>query len=118
MNTLSYIVWNPDETICHIGGLALRWYGMCWFVGLTLGYLLMQRLYKEQKLGADKFEPLFIYVFVSILLGARWVIACSMNPAISSARSTTSSRCSSRCATLPTEHGSMSAIRGLRRTAA
>lgn len=71
MNTLSYIVWNPDETICHIGGLALRWYGMCWFVGLTLGYLLMQRLYKEQKLGADKFEPLFIYVFVSILLGAR-----------------------------------------------
>lgn len=71
MNTLSYILWNPDEVMLRIGGFELRWYGMCWFMGLTLGYLLMHKLYREQKLGEDKFEPLFIYVFLSVLIGGR-----------------------------------------------
>ena len=31
----------------------------------------MQRLYKQQKLGDDKFEPLFLYIFFGILVGAR-----------------------------------------------
>lgn len=44
---------------------------MCWLVGLLLGYLLMQRLYKEQKIPDEKFEPLFLYIFLSVLIGAR-----------------------------------------------
>lgn len=71
MNTLSYIYWNPSETIFQIGNFGVRWYSMCWLVGLTLGYLLMRRLYREQKLGDEKFEPLFVYVFLGILVGAR-----------------------------------------------
>lgn len=66
-----FIYWNPNETLFHIGSIAVRWYGMCWLVGLLLGYLLMQRLYKEQKIGQERFEPLFLYVFLSILIGAR-----------------------------------------------
>lgn len=71
MNILSYIFWNPDEVMLHIGGFAIRWYSMCWLLGLTLGYLLMRKLYKEQKIGDDKFEPLFIYVFLGVLIGGR-----------------------------------------------
>lgn len=44
---------------------------MCWLTGLFLGYLLMQRLYKEQKIADEKFEPLFLYIFLSVLIGAR-----------------------------------------------
>ena len=44
---------------------------MCWLVGLFLGYLLMSRLYKEQRIPEEKFDPLFIYIFVSVLTGAR-----------------------------------------------
>jgi prolipoprotein diacylglyceryl transferase len=33
--------------------------------------MLMHRLYKEQKLGEDKFDPMFFYCFVGILVGAR-----------------------------------------------
>lgn len=55
----------------HLGRFELRWYSMCWLIGLTLGYLLMRWLYKRQKLGDDKFEPLFIYVFLGVLIGGR-----------------------------------------------
>lgn len=71
MDILGYIVWNPDETILHIGGFSFRWYSMCWLIGLTLGFLLMRQLYRQQKLGDDKFEPLFIYVFLGVLAGGR-----------------------------------------------
>jgi len=68
---LSYIVWDPDQVMFHVGHFGLRWYSMCWLMGLLLGYLLMQRLYKQQHIPDEKFEPLFIYIFVSVLVGAR-----------------------------------------------
>lgn len=71
MNHLLYIVWGPSETAFHLGPLAIRWYSLCWLIGLALGYLLMKRLYKEQKIADAKFEPLFIYIFVGVLLGGR-----------------------------------------------
>ena len=71
ISNLLYIVWNPSEVIIRLGSLGIRWYSMCWLVGLLLGYLLMSRLYKEQRIPEEKFDPLFIYIFVSVLIGAR-----------------------------------------------
>lgn len=68
---LSYITWNPDAEMIHIGGFAVRWYSMCWLVGLALAYFLVRKLYKEQKVKDGLFDPLFIYCFIGILLGAR-----------------------------------------------
>ena len=68
---LLYILWNPSEVMFHIGNFGVRWYSMCWLTGLFLGYLLMKRLYKEQQIPDEKFDPLFIYIFVSVLVGAR-----------------------------------------------
>lgn len=70
-NLLNYIVWDPDPILFRLGPIALRYYATCWLVGLLLGYLLMQRLYRQQKIGDEKFEPLFIYIFIGILAGAR-----------------------------------------------
>lgn len=53
------------------GPLAIHWYSMCWLVGLALAYLLVQRLYKEQKVKEGLFDPLFLYCFIGILAGAR-----------------------------------------------
>ena len=71
INITSYILWNPDQTIFHIGSLPIRWYGTMWMVGLMLGYLMMKKLYKDEKIPDEKFDPLFIYIFVSVLVGAR-----------------------------------------------
>ena len=71
MNILNYILWNPDLVAFHIGPFAVRWYGLMWIIGLTLAYLVVQRLYKEQKIKDELFDPLFLYCFVGILTGAR-----------------------------------------------
>jgi prolipoprotein diacylglyceryl transferase len=49
----------------------MRWYGFCWLVGFVLAYLLVRKLYKEQKIKDELFDPLFIYCFLGILIGAR-----------------------------------------------
>lgn len=66
-----YILWNPNLVMLHLGPITLRWYSMCWLVGLLLAYLIVKRLYKEQNIKAELFEPLFLYCFVGILVGAR-----------------------------------------------
>ena len=64
-------MWDPSDTALSFGPLAIHWYSMCWLVGLALAYLIVQRLYKEQKVKEGLFDPLFIYCFVGILAGAR-----------------------------------------------
>ena len=49
MEHFLYITWDPSDTAVSFGPLAIHWYSMCWLVGLALAYLLVQRLYKEQK---------------------------------------------------------------------
>ena len=71
VNLLNYIVWDPDPILFRLGPIAVRYYATCWLIGLLLGYLLMQRLYRQQGISDEKFEPLFIYIFIGILVGAR-----------------------------------------------
>ena len=71
INLLNYIVWDPSITAVKLGPLAIHWYSLCWLIGLSLAYLCVQRLYKEQKVKPELFDPLFIYCFVGILIGAR-----------------------------------------------
>ena len=66
MNELSYIIWNPGLSIGPF-----RWYSLCWLIGLALAYFVVKRLYKEQKIKDELFDPLFIYCFLGILIGAR-----------------------------------------------
>jgi prolipoprotein diacylglyceryl transferase len=44
---------------------------LCWLIGLALAYMVVKRLYKEQKIKDELFDPLFIYCFLGILIGAR-----------------------------------------------
>ena len=66
-----YIVWQPDEIAFHLGPLAIRWYSLCWLLGLVLAYFMVRWLYKDQKIKDELFDPLFIYCFLGILIGAR-----------------------------------------------
>lgn len=71
MNTLLSILWNPDLVAFSIGSFSFRWYSLCWLLGLLAAYLIVKRLYKEQKIKPELFDPLFIYCFVGILIGSR-----------------------------------------------
>lgn len=66
------IHWNPDPEIFSLFGvLPVRYYGLLWLIGLALAYWLVRRQYRDRLIGDEKFEPLFFYCFIGILVGAR-----------------------------------------------
>lgn len=68
---LLYIDWSPSIEAFHLGSFTVRWYSLCWVIGLASVYLLERYLYKKQKVADEKFEPLFLYCFAGIIIGAR-----------------------------------------------
>jgi prolipoprotein diacylglyceryl transferase len=70
-NLLLYINWNPDPEIFKIFGFPIRYYGILWAVGIALAYMVVQWEYRQKKIDDKIFEPLFLYCFFGILIGAR-----------------------------------------------
>ena len=43
-------IWNPSIVAFSIGPLEVRWYSLCWCIGLALAYIVVYKLYKQQRL--------------------------------------------------------------------
>ncbi len=71
MNCELFITWNPDVVAFDLGFFQVRWYSLCWCIGLVAVYLLVHHMYRQQKISEEQFEPQFMYCFIGILLGAR-----------------------------------------------
>ena len=65
------IEWNPSIVAFSLGSFEVRCYSLCWCIGLALAYVVVYQLYKRQRIPQEKFDPLFLYCFIGILLGAR-----------------------------------------------
>ena len=61
--------WNPDQIALHLGPIALHGDSLFWTIGLAAAYYVVLRLYRQQKISQEKFDPLFFYCFLGILLG-------------------------------------------------
>ena len=76
-----YIDWQPSIEAFKIGSFGVRWYSLCWVAGLLVGYLIVRKLFADQQIDPEikngtkvythRFDPLFIYCFEGIVLGAR-----------------------------------------------
>ncbi len=65
------ILWNPSVDAFTLFGIHIRYYSLCWMIGLALAYFVAQKLYKQQKIKPELFDPVFIYCFFGVLIGAR-----------------------------------------------
>ena len=65
------IEWNPSISPFSIFGFDVRYYALCWVIGLLGAYFIVKRLYRNAGKSEDVFEPLFFYCFIGILVGAR-----------------------------------------------
>ena len=65
------IYWNVDPVAIHIGSWGLRWYSLCFVVAFLLGYWIVDRMFKREKVNDDYIGSLFMYIFLAILIGAR-----------------------------------------------
>ncbi|WP_299670127.1 prolipoprotein diacylglyceryl transferase [uncultured Polaribacter sp.] len=69
MNFLA-IEWNPSIGI-DLGFFVIRWYSLMFVAAFLLGLRLMKKIYIEDKIPVEKMDPLFMYVFLSMLIGMR-----------------------------------------------
>lgn len=62
-----------DETLFHIGPLAVRWYALSYIVSILLGWLLLRRLTRRQDdpVGHPPLEHLLNAGIIGIILGGR-----------------------------------------------
>lgn len=65
------IVWDPSLSPFSIFGFGVRYYSLCWVIGLLGAYLIVKKLYKKGGVSDELFDPLFMYCFVGIIVGAR-----------------------------------------------
>ena len=65
------IVWDWNPEIIKIGGFGIRWYSIMFVAAFILGLHLMKKIYINDKVPVEKLDPLFMYVFVSMLIGMR-----------------------------------------------
>lgn len=68
---LAFIDWQPHIEAFQIGSFGVRWYALLWAIGLIAAYFIVRKLYIHQGISLDKFDPLFLYCFLGILIGAR-----------------------------------------------
>jgi len=67
---ISFIIWDVSPSVFP-GIEFLRWYGLCWALGVLVGYTMMQRIYKVEGQPTAELDNIAIYVMVAALLGAR-----------------------------------------------
>lgn len=68
---MNFILWTPDPELFSIGGVSIRYYSLMWAIGLAFAYFFVRWLYKDQRIPEKLFDPLFIYCFFGVLIGAR-----------------------------------------------
>ena len=72
MFTLLSINWNPSTDLLNLfGKLPIHYYSLCWLIGLLFAYLIVRREYKDRRIDDAKFDPLFFYCLISMLIGSR-----------------------------------------------
>jgi len=65
------ITWDPSIGI-DLGFFTIRWYSLMFVAAFLLGLRLMKKIYIEDKIPEEKLDVLFMYVFVSMLIGMRF----------------------------------------------
>ncbi|GAA4768640.1 MULTISPECIES: prolipoprotein diacylglyceryl transferase [Flavobacterium] len=65
-----YFVWNPSEGI-HIGSFTIRFYSLMFVVAFSLGFYIMKKIFEREKEPIEKLDNMFIWMVISVLLGAR-----------------------------------------------
>ena len=67
---MSFILWNVRSTV--FPGLDIpKWYGLCWALGIFLGYQVMLYVYKKEGRLPDQLDRLATYIILGTLIGAR-----------------------------------------------
>lgn len=65
------ITWDPNGVLLDLGFFQLRYYSLMFVIAFSLGWFLMKKIYKNENQSEEALDSLFIYMVLSVLIGAR-----------------------------------------------
>jgi len=65
------IPWDVNPEIFRIGSFAVRWYGLLFASSFLFGYIILQKVFKNENLSETVLDRLTIYVAIGTIVGAR-----------------------------------------------
>ncbi len=68
---LDFVTWTADPAIFTIGSREIRWYGLAFAVGFAIGYMIVERMWKRERLPQAWIDSLLIYTMLGTVIGAR-----------------------------------------------
>lgn len=68
---LDFIYWNADPVLISFGPVAVRWYGLMFAIGFTVGYWLVAKMFKHEGAPESWLGTLLAYVVVATIVGSR-----------------------------------------------
>lgn len=63
--------WNVNPDLLTAGPLRIRWYGLMFLTGFTIGYFIIKRMCSAEKKSFERLENLLVYVVAGTAIGAR-----------------------------------------------
>lgn len=71
LSHLAAIHWNANPIIFQLGDFGVRWYSMGFLMAFLMGYLILYRIYKYEKIDTRFLDSLVVWIFLAVLIGAR-----------------------------------------------
>jgi phosphatidylglycerol---prolipoprotein diacylglyceryl transferase len=68
---LQIVPWDVNPEIFRIGAFAVRWYGLLFASSFFFGYIIMNKIFRNENLGEVVLDRLTIYMALGTILGAR-----------------------------------------------
>ncbi len=68
---INYFIWDIDPRIIN-GFDFLRWYGLCWAVGILIAYQITLKIFKTEGISVTELDKLATYVILGMIIGARF----------------------------------------------
>ncbi|HBZ22019.1 MAG TPA: prolipoprotein diacylglyceryl transferase [Bacteroidales bacterium] len=68
---LLVIPWDVNPEIFRIGSFAVRWYGLLFASSFLFGYIILDKVFKNENLSQATLDRLTVYVAVGVIAGAR-----------------------------------------------
>jgi len=68
---IQIIPWDVNPEIFRMGSFAIRWYGLLFASSFVFGYIIMNRIFKNENIKEEVLERLSIYMALGTIIGAR-----------------------------------------------
>ena len=65
------ITWTADPAIFSIGPREIRWYALMFVIGFSVGYKIVEHMWKREGLNREWLDPLLWYTLIGTVVGAR-----------------------------------------------